>query len=197
MLQDKELTHVLLEDAFIEAQLNYAFICLISPHPHAPVFCLFFTFSPLNIIVLCCATTVWGRTAAAVPTTRSPWPSSSSTTPLCCTWKRSPSSWPLSASCEKKASSVKVNCQGKSVMPQSSFGLIWLMVMWPQVSFLPRGYEFKTNTLKREKKQRLCFQLSWNLGHIRMVGENWCRRSGLTFSSSGPQILTRAVYEVS
>lgn len=58
--------------------------------------------------MLCCAS-VWGRTEAAAPTTKSPWPSSNSTTPLCCTWKRSPSSWPSSASWEKRALSAKVS----------------------------------------------------------------------------------------
>lgn len=112
----------------------YAFICLINDIIGKQQF--IFHFPLLNAAVFWCATLAWGRMAAAVPTTRSPWPSSSSTTPLCSTWKRSPSSWPLSASCEKKVLSAKVSCQEKSEILCTSFGLIWLMMLWLESSLL-------------------------------------------------------------
>ena len=45
---------------------------------------------------------------SARPTTKTLWPSSVWTTPLWCTWRSSPSSWPWSASCERRISRGKV-----------------------------------------------------------------------------------------
>ena len=66
----------------------------------------------------------WGKMAVAVPTIKNPWPSSNSTTPLCCTWRRWPSSWPWCASSERRASSAKVSAPARDWLGRRGWSVL-------------------------------------------------------------------------